>query len=174
LKQKDDSIEEMKAIILENEKLISDKEKSLQEMEATMATMMTLANHEALMFHKDKQIQQKDTIIRARGRTIAELTDKIGQWNKALNTNGEKYWSDFIEKVMEEVEGVQQETGQGQFSKTAIKHGARKFLAIVHEKALEKANLPLLPASQASGVKHKLEGDMSEDGVKRVKMERDE
>jgi uncharacterized protein (DUF3084 family) len=164
----------MKAIILENEKLISDKEKSLQEMEATMATMLALEDHEALMFHKKKLIQQKDGIISARGRTIAELTGKLAQRNKALDTNGEKYWSDFIEKVLEEVEGVQQETGHGQFNNTAIKHGAKKFLAIVHEKALEKANLALFPASEVSGVKHKLEGEMSEDGIKRVKMEREE
>jgi hypothetical protein len=182
LKQKDDSIEEMKAIILENQKVMEDKDKVIEEMEAAMTTMMKIEDHEALMEREqelslgkdgvigargkmigelnakiseykkalstngglENLLQQKEDIIVARGKVICEQLERIKQLNEAVSTEGEKYWSDLLEKVLEEMEGVRHETGQ--FTKTTIKRATKQFLDIISSKASEHVHQLRLPS----------------------------
>jgi hypothetical protein len=203
----------MKAVVLEKEKLISQKDNTIQGMEMAMKTMKTSGHHKTVIEHKDKLIRQKDDIISAQGKTIAELSAKvtnlqkgfstggehdnliqqkddiicargktiyelsakISNLQKALTTEGEQYWSEFFEKVMNEVEGVQSETSPfGNFGRRVVHRAAKRFLNMVNARASEVANLPLPSTSQVSGVKHNMEMADEKEMVKRVKRESEE
>jgi hypothetical protein len=162
----EDLMERKEELILEKDGVIGARGHMIAQLNAKISELKKALSTDG---GRENLLQQKEDIIVARGKIIFEQTERITQLSKAMSTEGEKYWSDLLEKVMEELEGVRQETGQ--FTKTTIKRAAKQLLEIMNSKASEHEN----PALRTD-VKHKLEGgeSVSEEGAKQVKVERED
>jgi len=74
----------MKSTILQNQSIITSKDREIQEMQTTMATIMTSEEHEKIILKKNGTINSQKVEIEKRGKAI-ELRNTIINELKAKN-----------------------------------------------------------------------------------------
>jgi chromosome segregation ATPase len=174
IRQKDSDVSSQNDKIEKKGKTISTLNHIISNMKTKMSVKeMHIRNMESQMSAKDLQIATLEGQIGTNKTQITKLKAHVTTLNNAQERDADRHWFDYFQKVMDEVDRIQQGNSQSN-ENCSIRRGAKRFLTMMNSKAsdaLEHENLPL-----GMDVKHKLERDetMSEEGAKRVKVEREE
>ena len=123
MKEKDELLAVLEAAIREKESIIVTNETTTEELHNTINAKVWL-------------ISRKEQTIIERGKVIAEQDLRIGTLRRALDKDGEQYWSDFFEQVVDEVVAIQK--GTSRMSKKSIRLGAQRFLDTMNAKVSKK------------------------------------